>query len=97
MRIGIVGLGYVGLTLAIVAADCGIEVYGIEVNPEIKNCLKNNRVHFHETGLNELIEKHNQNKNFILSARKISESLEDAVVDWTDRHIRRGGSCLIRF
>lgn len=27
MRIGIIGLGYVGLTLAIAAADCGIEVY----------------------------------------------------------------------
>ena len=63
MRIGIVGLGYVGLTLAIVAADCGVEVFGIEVNPEIKNCLKNNRAHFHETGLNELIEKRN-GKNF---------------------------------
>ena len=63
MRVGIVGLGYVGLTLGIVAADCGIEIFGTEVNPEIKACLKNNRAHFHENGLNELIEKHN-GKNF---------------------------------
>lgn len=63
MRIGIVGLGYVGLTLGIVAADCGLEVFGVEVNPQIKECLKNNRAHFHETNLNDLIEKHN-NKNF---------------------------------
>ena len=33
MRIGIVGLGYVGLTLGIVAADCGFEVFGTEINP----------------------------------------------------------------
>ena len=59
MRIGIVGLGYVGLTLGIVAADCGFEVFGKEINPAVKTALKNNRAHFHETGLNELIEKHN--------------------------------------
>jgi len=52
MRIGIVGLGYVGLTLAVAAADSGIEVFGTEINPEIKAALKNNRAHFHETGLN---------------------------------------------
>ena len=63
MRIGIVGLGYVGLTLAVAAADSGIEVFGTEINPEIKAALKNNRAHFYETGLNELIEVHN-NKNF---------------------------------
>ena len=63
MRIGIVGLGYVGLTLGIAAADCGIEIYGTEINPVIKSALKNNHAHFHETGLNELIEVHN-GKNF---------------------------------
>lgn len=55
MRIGIVGLGYVGLTLGVAAADSGIEVFGTEINPEIKAALKNNRAHFHETGLNELL------------------------------------------
>ena len=63
MRIGIVGLGYVGLTLGIVAADCGFEVFGTEINPAVKIALKNNRAHFHETGLNELIAEHN-GKNF---------------------------------
>lgn len=63
MRIGIVGLGYVGLTLGVAAADSGIEVFGTEINPEIKKALKNNHAHFHETGLNELIEVHN-NKTF---------------------------------
>lgn len=63
MRIGIVGLGYVGLTLGIVAADCGLEVFGTEINPVVKAALKNNHAHFHETGLNDLIAIHN-NKNF---------------------------------
>jgi len=63
MVIGIIGLGYVGLTLAIAAADCGIKTYGVEVNPKIKDCLKENRAHFFEPGLDSLIEKHN-NKMF---------------------------------
>ena len=59
MRIGIVGLGYVGLTLAIAAADSGFDVYGIEINPKILAALQNNHAHFHETGLDALIAKHN--------------------------------------
>lgn len=63
MRIGIIGLGYVGLTLAVVAASKGIEVYGIEVDQYIKNCLNNNRAHFYELGIDNLI-KRNNNKTF---------------------------------
>lgn len=40
MKVGIIGLGYVGLTLAVAAASNGIDVYGVEVNPHIKECLK---------------------------------------------------------
>lgn len=58
MRVGIIGLGYVGLTLAISAADHGIEVYGVEINPHIKNCLKEGHAHFFEPGLDTLIQKH---------------------------------------
>lgn len=63
LNIGIIGLGYVGLTLGIAAADSGITTYGIEVNQHIKDCLKQDKAHFFEPGLDELIEKHN-NKNF---------------------------------
>ena len=37
MRIGVIGLGYVGLTLAIAAADNGVDAYGVEVNRHIKD------------------------------------------------------------
>ena len=42
LQIGIVGLGYVGLTLGIAAADCGLEVFGTEINPVVKASLKEN-------------------------------------------------------
>ena len=63
MRIGIVGLGYVGLTLAIAAAERGAEVFGTEINPQIKASLAENRATFFEPKLDEFIAKHNH-KNF---------------------------------
>lgn len=59
MRTGIIGLGYVGLTLAITAAECGMDVYGVEVSLHIKECLGENRAHFFEPGLDALIKRHN--------------------------------------
>lgn len=63
MRIGIVGLGYVGLTLAIAAADNSVDVYGVETNRHIKDCLKENKAHFYEPNLDALIKRHN-NRSF---------------------------------
>lgn len=63
LKIGIVGLGYVGLTLAIAAASRGAEVFGTEINPKIKAGLAKNCACFFEPGLDELIAKHNH-KNF---------------------------------
>lgn len=59
MKVGIIGLGYVGLTLAVAAASNGIDVYGVEVNPHIKDCLKKNHAHFYEPGLDNLIKRCN--------------------------------------
>lgn len=59
MTIGIIGLGYVGLTLAVAASANGINVYGIEVNQHIKKCLKENKAHFYEPGLDNLIKRNN--------------------------------------
>lgn len=63
MIIGIIGLGYVGLTLGLVAASKGITVYGTEIDESIKALLKKNQSHFYEKGINELLEKYN-NKTF---------------------------------
>lgn len=50
-RICIVGLGYVGMTLAVAMADVGYTIVGIEKNTEIFNHLDNGRAHFSENGL----------------------------------------------
>lgn len=63
MTIGIVGLGYVGLTLAVAASNSGggdgspIEVYGIETDKHIKDCVRSGKAHFYEPGLDNLIKR----------------------------------------
>ena len=64
LNIGVIGLGYVGLTLGIAAANSGIVTYGVEINPLIKQSLSQNKAHFFEPGLDDLIEDLNNRKFF---------------------------------
>lgn len=68
MKIGIIGLGYVGLTLAVAAASNGIEIYGIETNSYIKDCLRDNHAHFYEPGLDYLIKRCNGKTLYVVDA-----------------------------
>lgn len=64
MTIGIIGLGYVGLTFAVAAAKQGFVVYGVEKNYYIHECLAEKRAHFFEPGLDRLIDKYIGNTLF---------------------------------
>lgn len=45
------GLGYVGLTLAVVMAEIGFDVLGVEIRPEVVEGLRNGIPQFYEPGL----------------------------------------------
>ena len=47
----IVGLGFVGLTLAVVLGSVGFHVDGVEISEEVRTHLSGGRAHFHEPGL----------------------------------------------
>ena len=49
-NIAIVGMGYVGLTLAAIMADRGFNVWGVEKDPDILEMLKRGKPHFLEKG-----------------------------------------------
>jgi len=53
--IGIVGLGYVGLTLAVVLAESGFSVIGIEKRKDVVDLTNTGTPHFSETGLTEAL------------------------------------------
>jgi UDP-N-acetyl-D-mannosaminuronic acid dehydrogenase len=54
--VGIVGLGYVGLTLATVLAEAGVRVVGVERLPDIVESTNRGVPHFTETGLPDALD-----------------------------------------
>lgn len=57
MKISIIGLGYVGLPTAVVLADAGYEVCGIDKNQHIVNTLNKGLVHFVEKDLEKRVKR----------------------------------------
>jgi len=55
--VAVIGLGYVGLTLATVMANAGLRVYGIERRPEIVDATARGIPHFSEIGLAERLRR----------------------------------------
>lgn len=47
----ILGMGFVGLTLAVVMAECGFQVIGVEIDPKTVARLESGTAHFFEVGL----------------------------------------------
>ena len=62
-QIGVLGLGYVGLTLALTLADLGFKVRGFDINLAVRKSLAAGKPHFYEEGLSQIL-KDNSNKNF---------------------------------
>ena len=63
MTIAIIGLGYVGLTLALALADKGIKVLGVEINPDAYTKLSKGIPTRNELGIDKYL-KRNLGKNF---------------------------------
>ena len=62
-NVAIIGLGYVGLTLATVMAENGFRVYGIERRKDVVDLTNKGIPHFSETGLEESLQRVIESKN----------------------------------
>lgn len=69
-RVGVVGLGYVGLTLGITLADVGFEVYGFDTSAAVRKTIKGKKPHFLEIGLPELLREHVGKRFFVTDSFK---------------------------
>jgi UDP-N-acetyl-D-mannosaminuronic acid dehydrogenase len=67
--VGIVGLGYVGLTLATVLAEAGNTVIGVERRPDIVQMTNEGTAHFTETGLPDALAGVTRSKKFVAADR----------------------------
>jgi UDP-N-acetyl-D-mannosaminuronic acid dehydrogenase len=71
--VAVVGLGRVGLPLALTFADCGLKVLGIEREQWILDSIRAGRMPFHEEGAQELLDR------LLTRGRlELSDSVEDA-------------------
>jgi len=69
MKTVIMGLGYIGLPTAALIAGKGIDVLGVDVNPEVVNSINQGKIHIVEPELDALVEK-------AVSAGKLKASLK---------------------
>lgn len=58
MNILVIGTGYVGTTTALVFAEMGWKVTGLDVDPLRIRLLRQGKLHFYEPGLEDLLIKH---------------------------------------
>jgi UDP-N-acetyl-D-mannosaminuronic acid dehydrogenase len=57
-KVAVLGLGFVGLTLAVVLADAGFNVLGVELQENVVRSLLSGRPHFYEAGLANQLRYH---------------------------------------
>lgn len=69
MKAAFIGLGYIGLPTAIIAAKHGINVLGVDINSEVVNMTNQAILHFIEPGLSEYLREVINNKSFRASLK----------------------------
>lgn len=61
MNIGFIGLGKLGLPCALAINEKGHQVWGYDINPEVKDILENKVIPYREKGADELLQNHSIN------------------------------------
>jgi UDP-N-acetyl-D-mannosaminuronic acid dehydrogenase len=54
-KVCVIGLGYIGLPTAAIAAQHGIQVYGVDVNPKVVDTINKGEIHIIEQGLQAFV------------------------------------------
>lgn len=67
-RICILGMGYVGLTLAAAMSDRDFQVQGVEINKAVLASLGDGKAHFFEQGLDRVLQRGMRNGRLVFSS-----------------------------
>ncbi len=67
MKVGIIGVGYVGLVTGVMFADQDNEVYCMDIDKDKIDDLNNNKIPIYEPGLDELVQRANASKKIIFT------------------------------
>jgi UDP-N-acetyl-D-mannosaminuronic acid dehydrogenase len=75
-KILVLGMGYVGLTLAAILADEGFAVYGFDINKSLIDLLKKKKTPFYEKGIDNYLKKHvNNNLSLVTSLKNFNADI----------------------
>jgi UDP-N-acetyl-D-mannosaminuronic acid dehydrogenase len=69
MKACFMGLGYIGLPTAIIAANNGVNVTGVDINPQVVDTINRGKIHIVEAGLQDLCRE-------VVTAGKLKASLK---------------------
>jgi UDP-N-acetyl-D-mannosaminuronic acid dehydrogenase len=78
--ISVIGLGRVGLPLALCFADRGLRVLGIDHDPVILDCIRAGRMPFNEAGTQSLLDRVRETGRLELSDRAADAARADDIV-----------------
>jgi UDP-N-acetyl-D-mannosaminuronic acid dehydrogenase len=74
----VIGLGYVGTTLAVALADSGVRVLGYDVDADVTRALRSRRPHLSETGVGERLRRMPQDRLSV--AARLPDELPPIVI-----------------
>ena len=57
MKACFMGLGYIGLPTAIIAAKHGVQVTGVDINPQVVEMTNQGHLHIVEPGMEEMLQE----------------------------------------
>ena len=57
MKACFMGLGYIGLPTAIIAAKHGIDIVGVDINPKVVEVTNQGKLHIIEPGMEEMLQE----------------------------------------
>lgn len=74
MKACFMGLGYIGLPTAIIAARSGVDIVGVDVNPKVVEMTNKGKLHIIEPGMEELLQE-------MVATGKLKASTKPEVAD----------------
>lgn len=74
MKVCFMGLGYIGLPTAIIAAQHNLDIIGVDINPHVVETINQGKIHIAEPGLQELCHD-------VVSKGKLKASLQPEISD----------------
>jgi UDP-N-acetyl-D-mannosaminuronic acid dehydrogenase len=74
MKACFMGLGYIGLPTAIIAAKHGVDILGVDINPKVVEMTNQGKLHIIEPGMEEMLQD-------VVKAGKLKADVKPDVCD----------------